>query len=51
MFLVPLVIVETSQNIELRSKVLGEIQEVNNSVSVDRQVNNIILPDVGGLKY
>jgi hypothetical protein len=39
--LVPLIIVESSQNIESRSKVLGEIKEVN----------RIVLPDVGGLKY
>jgi hypothetical protein len=39
--LVPLIIVESNQNMESRSKVLGEIKEVN----------RIVLPDVGGLKY
>jgi hypothetical protein len=39
--LVPLIVVESSRNIESRSKVLGEIKEVN----------RIVLPDVGGLKY
>ena len=50
--LVPLVIVESSWNMEPKSNILGEmknieIEEKNNNLLLDKEMMGIVLPDAG----